>query len=215
MTKQPTQHRTYGYARVSTDDQVLDRQLDALLPYVDEQYVYTDRLSGKDMERPGWQRLTAEMRPGDVLYVKSIDRLGRNKAHVSAAMRALKDMGVTLRIIDLPTTMREDIDNDLIIDMVNTILIEVFTTMAEQERTHIKQRQREGIESAKKRGKSLGRPSITLSTLDAEQRRKLDAYYREWKTKAMTGVAFAELLGMKKNTFYKVMKEYEAAINDK
>ncbi|MED4213023.1 recombinase family protein [Priestia megaterium] len=195
----------FGYIRVSTNEQNLDRQLEAIKPYLtDEKYLYSDKASGKDMERDGFQNMLKAMREGDTLYIKSIDRLGRNKAQIKKYLEQFKKEGIRIKIIDLPTTMQEVPEGqEWVIDMINNIIIEVYTSMAEQERATILQRQREGIAVAKAKGKHLGRPIINFP-------KEWDRLYKEWKSGTITAVAFMKEIGMKKATFYNKVKAYEA-----
>ncbi|SCM99111.1 Putative transposon Tn552 DNA-invertase Bin3 [Bacillus mycoides] len=197
----------FGYMRVSTKEQNLDRQFEALKNYVsDENYIYSDKASGKDMEREGFQNMLKAMRKGDTLYIKSIDRLGRNKELIKEYLQLFKEKGIRVKIIDLPTTMQDVPEGqEWVIDMINNIIIEVYTSMAEQERQNIKQRQAEGIAVAKEKGKHLGRPVMELP----EEWNKL---YKEWKDKKITAVAFMKEVDMKKATFYKKVKEYETTL---
>jgi DNA invertase Pin-like site-specific DNA recombinase/ribosomal protein L40E len=195
---------SFGYIRVSSKEQNLDRQIEALKPYVtEEKYIYSDKASGKDMKREGFQNMLKAMREGDTLYIKSIDRLGRNKAQIKQYLEQFKNEGIRVKIIDLPTTM-EDVPagQEWVIDMINNIIIEVYTSMAQQERENILQRQKEGIASAKAKGKHLGRPPVDLP-------KEWDNLYKKWKAKKITAVAFMEMVGMKKATFYNKVKEYE------
>ncbi|MFT0604561.1 recombinase family protein [Bacillus cereus] len=197
----------FGYMRVSTKEQNLDRQYEALKNYVtDKDYIYSDKASGKDMERKGFQDMLKAMRKGDTLYIKSIDRLGRNKELIKDYLEQFKKKGIRVKIIDIPTTMQDrPSEEEWVIDMINNIIIEVYTSMAEQERQNIKQRQAEGIAVAKEKGKHLGRPVMELP----EEWNKL---YKEWKAGNITAVAFMDAIGMKKATFYKKVKEYEATL---
>ncbi|MDC2945371.1 recombinase family protein [Bacillus thuringiensis] len=197
----------FGYMRVSTKEQNLDRQYEALKNYVtDKDYIYSDKASGKDMERKGFQDMLKAMRKGDTLYIKSIDRLGRNKELIKNYLNQFKEKGIRVKIIDIPTTMQDrPQEEEWVIDMINNIIIEVYTSMAEQERQNIKQRQSEGIAVAKSKGKHLGRPVMELP----EEWNKL---YKEWKAGQITAVAFMDAIGMKKATFYKKVKEYEATL---
>lgn len=194
----------FGYIRVSTNEQNLDRQLEAIKPYLtDEKYLYSDKASGKDMERDGFQNMLKAMREGDTLYIKSIDRLGRNKAQIKKYLEQFKKEGIRIKIIDLPTTMQEVPEGqEWVIDMINNIIIEVYTSMAEQERATILQRQREGIAVAKAKGKHLGRPIIAFP-------KEWDRLYKEWKSGTITAVAFMKEIGMKKATFYNKVRSYE------
>ncbi|MCU5674563.1 recombinase family protein [Bacillus cereus] len=197
----------FGYMRVSSKEQNLDRQYEALKSYVtDKDYIYSDKASGKDMERKGFQDMLKAMRKGDTLYIKSIDRLGRNKELIKDYLEQFKKKGVRVKIIDLPTTMQDvPAGQEWVIDMINNIIIEVYTSMAEQERQNIKQRQSEGIAVAKSKGKHLGRPIMELP----EEWNKL---YKDWKAGKITAVAFMKEVDMKKATFYKKVKEYEATL---
>lgn len=195
----------FGYIRVSTNEQNLDRQLEVIKPYLtDEKYLYSDKASGKDMERDGFQNMLRAMRDGDTLYIKSIDRLGRNKAQIKKYLEQFKNEGIRIKIIDLPTTMQDiPTGQEWVVDMINNIIIEVYTSMAEQERATILKRQREGIDIAKSKGKHLGRPIITFPI-------EWDKLYKEWRSGKITAVAFMNEVGMKKATFYNKVKAYEA-----
>ncbi|SIR38002.1 Site-specific DNA recombinase [Peribacillus simplex] len=197
----------FGYVRVSSKEQNLDRQYEAVKGYVtDEKYIYSDKASGKDMEREGFQNLLKAMREGDTLYIKSIDRLGRNKDLIKSYLEHFKKEGIRVKIIDLPTTMQDvPAGNEWVIDMINNIIIEVYTSMAEQERMNIKQRQSEGIAVAKAKGKHLGRPVLELP-------KEWGKLYKEWKAGKITAVKFMEEVDMKKATFYKKVKEYEGTL---
>lgn len=199
----------FGYIRVSSKEQNLDRQLEAVKEFVDEEYIYSDKASGKDFEREGFKNLMKALRKGDTLYIKSIDRLGRNKELIKEYMSQLKSKGVRVKIIDLPTTMQDIAEGqEWAIDMINNIIIEVYTSMAEQERVTIKQRQAEGIAVAKKQGKHLGRPTMELPS-------DWHKYYKEWKDGNIKTVEFMEKVNMKKATFYKKLKEYEQTLEIK
>lgn len=195
--------KKYGYARVSTKEQNLDRQLAALRQYVaDDRDIITDKESGKDFDRPGYRSLRETLlREGDTLIVKSLDRLGRNKEQIKAELEYYKRVGVRVQIIDLPTTMHEfPKGQELIQEMVNTILIEVLGTIAEQERVTIRQRQAEGIAAAKAQGRNLGRRA-------AERPERWDEVVGAWRAGQITAVQAMRELGLKKSTFYKLVKE--------
>jgi DNA invertase Pin-like site-specific DNA recombinase len=155
---------SFGYQRVSDSNQRLDQQYKALKLYVtDDKYIYSDKDSGKDMERDGFQNLLKAIRNGDTLYIKSIDRLGRNKQQIKDYLEYFKNEGVRVKILDLPTTMTDVTEEQRwVIDMINNIIIEVYTSIAQQERETIKQRQAEGIEIAKAKDRHLGRPVLEL-----------------------------------------------------
>ena len=152
--------RTYYYARVSATEQNLDRQLEAFKNMgADERDIITDKASGRNLERVGYQALkTSILRRGDTLVIKSLDRLSRNKTDIKTELEYFKAQGIRLKVLDLPTTLIDLPDEQSwIFDMINNILIEVLSSIAEQERLTIRQRQREGVEAAKKNGKHLGR----------------------------------------------------------
>lgn len=200
---------SFAYLRVSTNEQNLDRQFEALKPYVtNEKYIYSDKASGKDMERDGFQNMLKAMRSGDTLYIKSIDRLGRNKQQIKEYLEYFKKNGIRVKIIDMPTTMQDHLEGQKwVLDMVNTILIEVYTTLAQQERETLLQRQSEGIAAAKSKGKHLGRPVLELP-------KEWSKYYKQWKSgEIKTAVEFRCLVSMKKSTFYKKLKEYEKSLS--
>jgi DNA invertase Pin-like site-specific DNA recombinase len=158
------------------------------------------------MEREGFKNMLKAMREGDTLYIKSIDRLGRNKELIKGYLEQFKKEGIRVKIIDIPTTLQErPSEEEWVIDMINNIIIEVYTSMAEQERVNIKQRQSEGIAVAKAKGKHLGRPVLKLP-------KEWDKLYKEWKAGKITAVKFMEEVNMKKATFYKKVKEYEGTL---
>lgn len=154
----------YHYCRVSTKDQNLDRQIDALAAYKPADRVFCDKQSGKDFEREQYQLMKSIARRGDEIIVKELDRLGRNKDGIKAEIEWARQNGVTLRILDLPTSLIDFQGQDWIADMVNNILIEVLGSLAEQERQKIKKRQAEGIAAKKARGDwdDYGRPALDV-----------------------------------------------------
>ena len=150
---------TYGYIRVSSHDQNEDRQLIALHEVgVQDADIYIDKQSGKDFERPQYKRLLRKLKRGDLLYVKSIDRLGRNYAEILEQWRILtKDKGIDIVVLDMPLldTRR---GKDLMGTFLSDIVLQVLSFVAENERVNIRQRQAEGIAAAKARGVRFGRP---------------------------------------------------------
>lgn len=195
--------RVYGYTRVSTKDQNLDRQLLELKKYVDERYIFQDKQSGKDFERKEYQLMKKVAQKGDVIYVKSLDRLGRNKKHIKEELEYYKNEGVRVKILDIPTSMMDVPEGqEWLIDMINNLLIEVLSTMAEQERNNILQRQAEGIAAAKAKGKKFGRPGL-------EYPDNWQEVYSKWKANEITAVNAMELMGVKKTSFYKLVKDFE------
>ncbi len=158
-------NRIYGYARVSTREQNTDRQVEALILFgVPELQIIVDKASGKDTDREGYQYLKRQiLRRGDTLVVKELDRLSRNKSDIKQELEHFKDMGVRVKILDIPTTLTDFPPEQLWIqEMVTAILIEVLGSIAENERMKIRARQREGIEAAKRRNVRFGRPAAPL-----------------------------------------------------
>ncbi len=194
--------RTYYYARVSSRDQNLDRQLAAFAALgASEREIITDKESGKDLNRSGYNALkNAMLRRGDTLVVKSLDRLSRNKGDIKNELQYFKDNGIRVKVLDIPTTMMELPEGqEWVFDMVNNILIEVLGTIAEQERTNIKQRQAEGITEAKKQGKHLGRPALSYPANWPE-------VFTAWKNGEITAKQAMEATGTKRTSFYKLAK---------
>ena len=150
----------YGYARISTKEQKLDRQIDSLTKYVDIKNIYSDKLSGKNTNRKNYQKLKELVVTGDIVYIHALDRLSRNKRDTIREFNYFKEKGVILRILNMPTTLIELDGQQWVIEMINNIILEVLSSVAEQERITTLERQREGIESAKKRGVKFGRPDV-------------------------------------------------------
>ena len=196
------ENRVYYYARVSTKEQNLDRQIAAFVAKgAEEREIITDKESGKSLDRPGYQALkNVILRKGDTLVVKSLDRLSRNKTDIRNELQFFKDQGIRLKVIDLPTTMMDLPEGQSwVFEMVNNILIEVMGTIAEQERLTIKQRQAEGIAAAKAKGKKFGRPAI--STPENWQQ-----VYASWKGGEITAKTAMGLTRLKRTSFYKLVK---------
>lgn len=198
----PTESRTYYYARVSSKEQNLDRQLAAFASLgASEREIITDKQSGKDLDRPGYMALkTAMLRSGDTLVIKSLDRLSRSKADIKNELQYFKENNIRVKVLDLPTTLMELPEGqEWVFEMVNNILIEVLGAIAENERRTIRQRQAEGIAAAKAKGKKLGRPSITYPENWKE-------VYAAWKAGTITAKTAMEQTGLKRNSFYKLAR---------
>ena len=151
---------TYGYIRVSSRDQNEDRQLAALKAWVTPENIYMDKQSGKDFNRPQYKKLVRRLKKDDLLYIKSIDRLGRNYEEIQNQWRILtKEKGIDIVVLDMPLldTRR---GKDLMGTFLSDIVLQVLSFVAENERTNIRQRQAEGIEAAKARGVRFGRPPL-------------------------------------------------------
>lgn len=161
-------NKTFGYARVSSTEQSLNRQLDALIAFgIPERDIITDKESGETLDRVGYQGLKTMLRSGDTLVVTSLDRLSRNKIHMLKELNYFKKHNIRLIVLDLPTTtVNLPEEQKWILDMVNNILIEVLASMAEQERKNIKKHREEGIRAAKERGINFGRPNLSSYNKD-------------------------------------------------
>lgn len=197
-------NNTYGYIRVSTRDQNEDRQLIALRQMaVPESNLFVDRQSGKDFQRPQYRRLVHKLRRDDLLYVKSIDRLGRNYGEILEQWRILtKEKGVDIVVLDMPLldTRR---GKDLMGTFLSDIVLQVLSFVAENERSNIRQRQAEGIAAAKARGVRFGRPPIPLP----EDFHRL---HREWRGKKLSLRQAAAACSMPVGTFYAKAVRFES-----
>lgn len=197
--------KVYGYARVSSKEQNLDRQIKVLKEYgIEERDIITDKQSGKDFNRNGYKTLKESLlRTGDTLVIKELDRLGRDMEHIKQEWRELEERGISIVVIDNPILNTEG-KSDLEKKLISNIVFELLSYMAEKERAKIRQRQAEGIKALKERngGKGIGRPR-------AEYPDNFKKIYNEWKNKNITGVKAMELTGLKKNTFYNLVRKYE------
>ena len=148
----------YGYMRVSTKSQNLNRQEDALMEFgVEKDNIFADKESGKNFDREKYQEMKSILKRNDVLVIKELDRLGRNKEMIKEELRYFKDNGIRLKILNIPTTLIDIQEGqEWIIDMVNNIVLEVMSSIAEEERKKIKERQAEGIAAAKAGGVKFG-----------------------------------------------------------
>lgn len=190
--------RTYGYARVSSTEQNLDRQIEALIEYgVDERDIITDKQSGKDFQRTGYLALKQQMlREGDSLVIKEMDRLGRDYEAIKNEWQELQRMGVDIVIIDTPilnTKEKSDLEKSLICNIV----FELLAYTAEKERRKIRTRQAEGIKLALDRGVKFGRPETALPENYTD-------VIGLWQSGSVTAVEAMRQLGLKKTTFYKL-----------
>ena len=189
-----------GYARVSTINQNEDRQIQELIKYgVEEKSIYIDKQSGKDFHRPSYMKMLKRLKKGDVLVVKSIDRLGRNYREIQEEWRIITHKrNADIVVLDMPlldTTRSKDLLGTFIADLV----LQLLSFVAENERMNIRQRQAEGIAAAKKRGVKFGRPETTLPDNYAE-------VIELWQSGSITAVEAMKRLDMKKTTFYKLAR---------
>ncbi|MEG1409710.1 MAG: recombinase family protein [Bacilli bacterium] len=189
-----------GYCRVSTSEQNLDRQIESLKKYGCER-IYCDKATGKNFNRPEYIKLKDAIRSGDTLVVHEFDRLGRNKKLTLKEIQYFKDIQVRLVALNLPTTQLDTNDN-LMLETINNIIVELYTMMAQDEIDKREKRQKEGIKIALEKGVRFGRHKV--------------AYPKEWDStielvdnKVISNVKAMEILGLKKTTYYKLLKEYK------
>lgn len=195
--------KIYGYVRVSSREQNEDRQKIALLEAgVPEKQIYMDKLSGKDFERPQYKKLIKKLDSSSVLYIKSIDRLGRNYIELNEQWRIItKEKGADIVVIDMPLLDTRN-DKNLLGTFISDIVLSLLGFVAENERVNIRQRQAEGIAAARIRGVSFGRPPIPLPDNFNEMRKR-------WRDGEITIKKAAEECNMKPKTFYSKAVKYE------
>jgi DNA invertase Pin-like site-specific DNA recombinase len=195
----------YGYIRVSSRDQNEDRQQIALKGMsIPEKNIFMDKQSGKNFERPQYKKMVGRLKRDDVLYVKSIDRLGRNYGEILDQWRILtKEKGIDIVVLDMPLldTRR---GKDLIGTFLSDIVLQVLSFVAENERTNIRQRQKEGIAAAKAKGIRFGRPPKPLPD-------NFHTVYQQWKDGKITGLEAAQACEMPMSTFRYRADIYEKA----
>lgn len=194
--------KIYGYARVSSKEQNLDRQKQALIEYgIDGRDIIEDKQSGKDFNRQGYQTLkNSLLRTGDTLVIKELDRLGRNMDMIKSEWQELQAKGIDIVVLDTPilnTLNKSDLEKKLI----SNIIFELLSYMAEKERIKIRERQSEGIAAAKANGLYKGRKRIEVNNFEH--------VYNEWKAGKITAVKAMDRLGVTKATFYRRVKEHE------
>lgn len=206
--------KTFYYARVSSKDQHLARQIEAFRKDgADDRDIISDKQSGKDMNRPAYQALKNQiLRPGDTLVVKSLDRLGRNKEQIKDELEYYRRNKIRVRILDLPTTNIKPIPGqEAMVDLINNLLIEVLSYMAEQERINIRQRQAEGIAIAKAQGKYKGRQPKKFEEAEFQ------SLYKQYMTRAITKREMAEKLHVSRTTLDRHLQKrgLSSAVKDK
>lgn len=193
----------YGYVRVSSTDQNEDRQMIALREAgVQDKMIYTDKQSGKDFNRPQYRRLLRRLKKDDLLFIKSIDRLGRNYEEIQQQWRVLtKEKGIDICVLDMPLldTRR---GKDLVGTFLSDIVLQVLSFVAENERVNIRQRQAEGIAAAKKRGVRFGRPPKPLPE-------NFQEVHQRWQAKEISVQQAARECGLPCSTFHYKAKKYE------
>ena len=194
---------TYGYVRVSSTDQNEDRQMIALHQVgVEDKHIFMDKQSGKDFDRPQYKKMVKKMRHGDLLYVLSIDRLGRNYDEIQHQWRILtKEIGIDVCVIDMPLldTRRS---KDLLGTFVADLVLQVLSFAAHNERDNIRKRQAEGIAAAKARGVHMGRPVINAPP-------DFEKIVKAWEKKEITMEEAMKRCKMSETTFYRRRREMQ------
>jgi len=195
--------KKYGYVRVSSTDQNEDRQIAAMQELnIPQEQIFLDKQSGKDFERPQYKVLTKKLRPGDLLYVLSIDRLGRNYEEIQNQWRLLtKEKGVDIVVIDMPlldTRLNKDLMGTFIADLV----LQILSFVAQSERENIKKRQAQGIAAAKARGVRFGRPVTEMPD-------NFSTLIKQWEKKQLTLKQLLVQCNMSKATFYRRLYEQQ------
>lgn len=209
----------FGYARVSTQEQNLERQLIALREFgIEERFIFKDKASGKDFQRKAWNALvgteetTAFLREGDLLVVYSIDRLGRNYEEIMRQWKYItKDLKANIKVLDMPLLDTSRDNGNLESTFIADLVLQILSYVSQKERDNIKARQRQGIDAmpivngkrvSSKTGRPVGRPAITYPT-------EWEIYYRTWKKGDITATKAMEELGLKRNSFYRLVSKYE------
>ena len=211
---------TYAYERVSSKDQNLERQETAIRnfrPNISDANIFKDKVTGKTFDREHYnemkiilEHLSKVNATNDLIEVvfEEMDRLGRDKESIKKELQWYKDRGIYIRILELPSTLVDiDSNNKWVMDMVTNILIEVYATMAQQELEKRAKRQTEGIIEAQKKGIKFGRQPIQLNESE------FMTVYNSWKAAEINARQAMNILGIKPNTFYRRVKEYEAIQN--
>lgn len=198
------ENRHYGYIRVSSKEQNEERQIAAMREQgIDNRDIFIDKVSGKDFQREQYQLLKRILRPGDVLYIHSLDRFGRNKEQIVEEWNAItKELQADIVVLDMPlldTTQYKDSMGTFIADLV----LQILSWMAQEERERIRKRQREGIDVAMQQGKTFGRPKAQITD-------EFMSVYDAWKKGELTAVQAMQQAQIKKTTFYKLVKQLEA-----
>ncbi|ANS52107.1 integrase [Bacillus thuringiensis] len=201
------QDKKFGYVRVSSKDQNEERQIENMKYLgIEDRDIFIDKMSGKNMKRENYQMLKRLARTGDTIVFDSLTRLGRSMNDVLEEFRYFEQQRINLQFIKEPfinVNYNGETTNDVIQQAVQKATLTILSAFAEKERQDIKQRQAEGIALAKKKGKHLGRPPVQITDQFMEA-------YREWQSGKMTAVGAMRKYDIKRSSFYKLVKEYEA-----
>lgn len=192
------EQRTFGYARVSSKNQFEDRQLLAMKEFeITPENLYVDKQSGKDFDRPSYLKLVKRLKKGDLLIIKSIDRLGRNYNEIIDQWRSLtREKMVDIIVLDMPL-LDTRANKDLLGTLISDLVLQLLSFVAQNERENILQRQQEGIEAAKMRGVRFGRPTKRVLSEDSQD------VFDKWKNGDITAQEASERLGVSVRTFYR------------
>lgn len=194
--------KKFFYGRVSSKEQNEERQLyQARELGIDERDIYIDKKSGKDFDREQYQLLKRQLRSSDILFISSIDRLGRNYDLILSEYRSIVDMGCDIVVLDMPLLDTRNTEGGLTKKFISDLFLQVMSYVAEQERLNIRARQRQGIDIAKANGKFKGRKRI--------DRENFAEVYSTWKTGEITAKQAMHILNLKPNTFYRRVKAFE------
>ena len=203
-----TVSKVYGYARVSTREQHEDRQILALMACgIAQSSIFIDKQSGKDFNRPAYQRLMKKITPGDALYIKSIDRLGRNYEEIIEQWRLVtKEIGADIVVIDMPLLDTRQKERDLTGTFIADLVLQILSYVAETERAFNRQRQSEGIAVAKAKGVRFGRPPKERPNL-------FHTLFEAWQRNEVSARTAAKTLGIAHRTFILWASEQSATVN--
>lgn len=194
--------KIYGYVRVSSTDQNEDRQMVALRDVpIPEKNIFMDKQSGKDFERPNYKKLVKKLKAGDLLYILSIDRLGRNYEEIQSQWRLLtKEIGIDICVLDMPLLDTRN-GKDLMGTFIADLVLQILSFVAQSERENIRKRQAEGIAAAKAKGVKFGRP-------EKEVPENFGKIVKEWEQKRLSFSEALKHCGMSEATFYRRLREY-------
>lgn len=205
----------FAYIRVSSKEQNEDRQVITMMEKgVQERNIFIDKQTGKNTDRPEYQRLKSIVRKGDTVIFDSITRMSRSMNDIKKEYEWFINKGVSLEFIKEPM-INYDVDkveSDPVMRAIPEMILTLLAAFAEKERLDIRQRQAEGIEAARRKGKHLGRPRKSYKTLSDAERELFHAQYKRWKAGKQTAVQTMDNVGLKKTTFYKIVNEYEELI---
>lgn len=198
--------KRFCYIRISSKDQNIDRQMVEMQQLgIPDRDIFIDKQSGKDFARPQYQALKQCLRAGDVLYIKSIDRFGRNSRDILREWDEItQEIKADIVVLDMPLLDTRQY-KDALGDFVSRLVLQVLSFVAQKEREDIHQRQAEGIAAAKLKGKHLGRPAIKIP-------HNINITYEDWKAGKITAVKAMQILNLKRTTFYKLAKDYEQKV---